>query len=181
MVGLTTLSVRPRGQPTPGRPHLSDTTSWSHATTLCSAHSQTLFGPSLVVLLSRDEPLGPAGPGLAHLALFGLIQSDFQGPKRADRQGPRGYLCQGPWARNWGLEVGLYLSGPPAVAGPNRACGSSIFWLGRGRSENVSSRTMGIKHVFPGPKPIAVPNTVLTHQCDILDSAPVPKILAPSA
>ena len=51
-----------------------------------------------------------AGPGLAHLALFGLIQSDFQVPKRADRLGPRGTACPGQWARIWGLEVGLYQS-----------------------------------------------------------------------
>ena len=49
----------------------------------------------------------------AHLALFGLIQSDFQRPKRADRLGPRGYLCPGPWARIWGLEVGLYQGSLP--------------------------------------------------------------------
>ena len=77
----------------------------------------------LVVLLSSDEPLRTgqvhctlgrsahaqwAGPGLAHLPLFGLIESDFQKPKRADRLGPMGTACPGQWARIWELEVGLY-------------------------------------------------------------------------
>ncbi len=76
LVMLPTLSVGGRGQPTPGRPHLS-------------GHDQ------VVVLLRSDEPLGPSGQGLAYLALFGLIESDFQGPKRAERQGPRGTACPG--------------------------------------------------------------------------------------